>query len=392
MRKPTVLGQSARTQGDLPQPAAVPAVSLDTGAIVLRPEQAPAVQEALASLDFASIAPGEIIAIGLPAEQALQQTLDGFLGSLDRETATEVFTLFRRLEKGVDDAKLPEILERIQQGDRPGRVGQFLGKITGKSAEDVAQDVLDDIRKLITGSSTTLEDVLNLLQGEFDKKMQRLLNQLDALNRLKRKYGEHFDDFTVDAAVARAFLHKAQTYVAAQEAALKPGDVAAQTRLQELQAKLRLLESRALALEGTYTRLPTTAIVIQQIEDAGVSTLQETATTMNERFTSIKETLLALNGAFGIKAVQQLASRSAKLDAQLSKVRGELIKDVAVTAARAPGENRLAQAQRIEETLANMAEVHGLVQAAEAQTDQNFEVARQKFAAARAQFATLATR
>ena len=47
----------------------------------------------------------------LSAEQALQRTLDGFLARLDKNSASAVFALFGRLEEGVQDAKLPEILE-----------------------------------------------------------------------------------------------------------------------------------------------------------------------------------------------------------------------------------------------------------------------------------------
>ncbi|MGT2467579.1 hypothetical protein ACVOMV_25975 (plasmid) [Mesorhizobium atlanticum] len=75
----------------------------------------------------------------------------------------------------------------------------------------------------------------------------------------------------------------------------------AQARVQELRDKLRLLESRALALEGTYTRLPADQMVIQQIEQAGITTLQETATTVAARFASIKMTLLSIHGAFAVK-------------------------------------------------------------------------------------------
>lgn len=105
--------------------------SLDTGAIVLRPEQVPQAEQALAALDFAAVPSGDIIKIGLSAEQALQKTLDGFLTRLDKKTASKVFALFGRLEKGVDDAKLPEILEKIQKGEDPGFFAGLFAKLVG---------------------------------------------------------------------------------------------------------------------------------------------------------------------------------------------------------------------------------------------------------------------
>ena len=155
---------------------------------------------------------------------------------------------------------------------------------------------------------------------------------------------------------------------------------------------LQLLESRALALEGVYTRLPADQLVIQQIEQAGVATLQETATTIASRFASIKMTLLSIHGAFAVKSVQQLGERQARMDEQLTKLRGAALKDVAVAAARAPGDNRLAQAQQIEAIIVSTREIHELVEAARSETEEKFETARQKFAQARSELAALGSR
>jgi hypothetical protein len=219
--------------------------------------------------------------------------------------------------------------------------------------------------------------------------MQKLFAELQALETLKKAYATHFGDFTVEAAIARALLEQARPYVLSEAASANATDVVAQARVRELQDKLRLLESRALALEGTYTRLPADQMVIQQIEQAGIATLQETATTVAARFASIKMTLLSLHGAFAVKTVQQISARQAKLDEQLAKLRSATIKDVAVTAAAAPGDNRLAQAQQIEQIVASTREIHELVEAAKRGTEEKFETARQKFAQARQELAAL---
>lgn len=106
--KPTELPSAVRAS-DSPTARPLQTTPLETGAIVLRPEQMPQAEQALRDLDFGTVPPGDIIKIGLGSEQALHQTLDGFLARLDKKTAVKVFALFQRLEKGVDDAKLPEI-------------------------------------------------------------------------------------------------------------------------------------------------------------------------------------------------------------------------------------------------------------------------------------------
>lgn len=389
--KPTTIG-SPPPVAAVPQQPLVPAMPIQTGAIVLRPEQMPEAQKGLSALDFASMPAGDVIKIGLDAEQALQRTLDGFLARLDRNTASAVFALFGRLEQGVEDAKLPEILEKLQNGEKPGFISSLLGRLGGKRPEEIASELLAEIGELITGRTKTLADRMTKLEGELSGEMQKLFAELQALEALKQNYSVHFGEFTIFAAVARAFLDKARAYVAAEEARLNLADPVAQTRMIELKDKLRLLESRALALEGTYTRLPADQLVIQQIEQAGIATLQETATTVASRFASIKMTLLSIQGAFAVKSVQQLAGRQARLDKQLTELRGRALKDVVVSAAQAPGENRLAQAQQIEQIIATTNEIHVLVAAARKTTEEKFEQARQKFAAARQELATLASR
>lgn len=365
---------------------------MNTGAIVLREDQLPQAESALAALDFDAISPAQIATIGVGAEQNLGKTLDGMLARLDKKSAAKVFDLFTRLQQGVDDANLPELLERVQRGEKKGLFGTLralLQKLLGKSADEIAQDLMDQLADLITGRTRTLASEMQKLESELNNEMQALGTELASLGQLKQKYGEHFQEFTLQAAVARAFVDKARAHVQVQAAAANPADLVEQARVRELEDKLRLLESRALALEGTYTRLPADRMVIQQVEDAGVATLQETATTVASRLASIKMALLSIQGAFAVKTVQQLSARQAKLDEQLTKVRGDALKDVAATAARAPGENRLMQAKQIEAIIASTREINALVKSARKETDEKFEVARASFEQSRNALAQL---
>lgn len=388
--KPTIIGSTPSRETAVAR-SSTPVLPIDTGAIVLTPAQTATAVEGLANLDFATMRSSEIVKIGLDAEQALQRTLDGFLARLDQNTAAQVFALFGRLEKGVEDANLPEILEKVQNGEKPGVIGSLLARFRGKRPDQLAEELLAAVGALISGRTKTLADQMAKLEGELSTEMQKLFGELQALDGLKNSYRVHFDEFTIAAGVARALLDKARKKVEEEGAALNPSDPVAQGRILELKNKLGLLESRALALEGTYTRLPADQMVIQQIEQAGIATLQETATTVASRFASIKMTLLSIHGAFAVKSVQQMAGRQAKLDRQLTELRGRALNDVAVTAALAPGENRVAQAQQIERIIASTKEIHELVAAAKRTTSENFELARQKFLTARQDLVALSS-
>jgi len=360
-------------------PALVPQWNL--GAIVLKEQQLPAVQQALDALNFETMPTADIVRLGHDAEQQLHHTLDGFLARLDAKTAVHVFTLFDRLQQGVNDAKLPDVLKKVQRGTVPSLFARLIGVVRGKVfLQKLANDTYEEIRGLIVGRTKTLADVMGKLERELQVEMARLVTELQALDKLKVAYRQHFSDFTIAAGLTRAFFEKARTYVEAEAAKIGDStDAESQAHLQELRDKLQLLESRALALEGTYTRLPADHLVIQQLEQAGVGTLQETATTAAARFASIKMTLLAVHGAFAVKGVQQLGQRQADMDRQLAQVRGSLMKEVVTTSANAPGDNRLAQADQIAKIIAEAQEVRQIVEAARKSNQEKFAQARQKF-------------
>ncbi|MCR4341964.1 MAG: hypothetical protein NUW01_18970 [Gemmatimonadaceae bacterium] len=364
--------------------AASGTTTIDTGGIILNAEQGNRAVQALKGLDFMVMPSAQIAILGRDAEQGLHQTLDGFLARLDSKTAAALFKLFDRLQQGVQDADLQTVLKDVQQVDKLGFFEKLFGKLRGKGVDDLIREAYDKLRGVMVGKTNTLKDEMNKLEKELGIECNRLLQELQVLEKLKQSYSGHRENFAVAAAVAHAFLEQSKLQVAAFEAevAATP-DALKRARLQELQAKLQMLESRALALEGTYTRLPADQLVIQQIEQAGVSTLQETVTTASARFASIKMTLLALHGALTVKSLQNMAQQNAKLDAQLNAVRGALVKDIAATAANAPGDNRLAQAAQIEQIIKDAKEVDEIVTKARADNAAKFTTARAIFQKAR---------
>ena len=69
--KPTTIDSLVRTSPAAPAQQALGATGpMDTGAIVLRPEQLVEAQKSLATLDFAAMSSGDVLKIALDAEQA----------------------------------------------------------------------------------------------------------------------------------------------------------------------------------------------------------------------------------------------------------------------------------------------------------------------------------
>jgi len=355
--------------------------------MVLNDQQKQEVDRIVTGFEFTEVGSGSIIELGFKAEQGLQKTLDGFLARLDKNTSFQVFELFERLEKGVKDANLPEVL-RIVQENKPSLLRRFIGFLKGKSLSQITRESFENIKEMISGRTHTLANEVGKLEKELGVSMRKLSEELQSLEELKDSYHDNLSAFGIEAIAAQVLLEKARVYVREQEeivANLTSPDPQRQTQLRELQQKLQLLESRSLSLVGAYTRLPADHMIIQQIEQAGVATLQETAITASSRFASIKTTLLALNAAFNVKSVQQMSDKQAEMDRQLQQIRSQLTKEIVTTAATAPGDNRLEQAAQIEKIIQEANEIKALVKAAQTVNSQKFDLARERFAAARKQ-------
>lgn len=392
--KPTAMDTATSTPNlDLVRDPSLGQLSLITptssGQIVLKPEQVAIAEQQLRALNFEVMSPAEITMLGHDAERSLTQTLDGFLTNIDRAKNPKLFALFDRLQDGVVDAKLPELLVQIQNGDKSLKAriaGIFSKKALAKAAQDAYQATCD----LVAGRTKSLTSVMNSLETELATALQELLGELHNMETLKENYRDRIDDFAIATAVTHAFVQQARQFVEGKrQLQLANPDALSQSDLQEYEVKLELLESRALALEGVYSRLPADQLVIQQIQSAGVQTLQETATTATARFSSIKTTLIALHGALQVKGVQQLAAKNADLDRQLAQVRGSLMKEVVTTAANAPGDNRLEQARQLQALITLTGEVHDLVERARQENTKKFAAASTMFASARSDLANL---
>ena len=357
--------------------------------ITLSEEQLAQANAAAAAFDFEQASQSDIVQFGIAAEKGLATVLDGFLTGLDRNNAGKVFECFATLQKNVKDANLPAILAQVRN-DQPGIGQRLLGKLRGKSVQDLAHEGFEATRGMMAGKTKTLADQMTAMEQQLAAEITKLFQEMQNIDSLKVAYGSHLQEFALAAAISQLCLIKGKAYVEQQRAiANNSPDPMVKANFAELQNKLQLLESRSLALEGVYTRLPADRMVISQIQQAGVSTLQETLTTSASRTASIKMTLLTLHGALAVRGVQQLQAGQKKLDDDLLSIRQDVMKEVTTTAANAAGENRLAQADQIELIIRQTEEINTIVATAKVENARKFGEARDRFAAARNVLATM---
>lgn len=363
--------------------------AFDTGSIVLKPEDQERCKTMLAKMDLKKMQPGEIVLMGSTAEKELHSTLDGFLARLNKGNATKLFALFDRLDKGVKDADLDNVLKTVLE-TKPGWWTRLLGWFSGKDAKEVAQALYEKIVGTLSLTSKNLQAVMNGMEKELNDELQKLIVELKHLDQLKVSYTAHRENFAIAAALAKAFVNKSETLMIAERAnAAQANDAVVTAKLHELESKFENLKSRALVLEGQYTRLPADQLIIQQIQDAGVQTLQEVANTASTRFASIKQTLLQLQGALQVKGVQMLSAKHDDMDRQLQDLRQKLGQDVVTTAANAAGDNRIKQAEAIKKLIEEAKSLQAIVIEARKNNETKFQQAAATFKECRDELARL---
>lgn len=346
--------------------------------LALSPQQQDSLLARVDAFKFAEISQHDIAALGVEPELALNRTLDGFLSRIDKATSPQLFTLVASLNQHVQDENLPELANRILNA-RPSLLARILGIFNPKSLRQAANRAYEEAARIASGRSKALSDLIGTMETRLRVEMTRLNEELRHLDTVKAEYRKSFVAFAEDAVFLNSVLAKARIEVAAMEPELA-GDP---QRGHDVRDKLQSLESRALAVEATLTKLPADQLVIRQLQNAGVATLQELATTMASRFASIKMTLLTIHGARMVQDLQRLGQQGADLDRNLNHVRSQLMKDVVETAATAPGNNRLAQAQQLQSVVADTQNLVALVDASRDTNQRKFDEARALMAQAR---------
>jgi hypothetical protein len=352
--------------------------------LALSSEQETRLQARLQDFRFKEMPLQDISTLALDSELALNRTLDGFLSRIDKQNAPQLFNLVTQLNTSVDDQKLPQIADRILNA-KPSLLVRALGLVYPPVLKKASARLFEDISRAASGKTKTLADVVSSMETTLRQEMNTLHAELSHMDLIKAAYRESFVAFVEDT----AFLHNALNKARLDFQAIEPELLQDHQLHQEAQDKLQALESRALAVEGTMSRLPSDQLVIRQLQNAGVGTLQELATTMASRFASIKMTLLTIHGALQVRGVQRLGEQGAALDANLSQVRGKLMTDVVTSAAAAPGKNRAQQALQLQQIVADTRTLVTLVDAARATNAKQFSDARQVMADARQEMLSL---
>ena len=378
---PTTLGGLGVGIGSSALPVAAVSTALalpQNFPVNLEPQQTQALQARVEKFDFAAIPAQHIASLGQEPTVALNRVLDGFLDRVNKAENPQIFKLVDTLAEEVAKERIGELAEQILSA-KPGLMDRFLGFFSKKALQRGLDKAYEEMGRVARVKSKSLSDVVEAMEKKLQLEMNKLNEELRVMDTLKGEYRKAFVSFAEEV----AFLHNALAKAQAQMPALLAAADKDVIRQQELQDKLQNLESVALSREAMMTRMPAEQLIIRQLQNAGVSTLQELSVTMGDRFASIRMTLLGIHGANLVRGVQRLGQANANLDNQLQEARAKLMGTVVATAANAPGDNRLQQANNLKRVVADTQALQNIVETARDTNKAKFEEARNTMAEVR---------
>lgn len=352
--------------------------------LAITPEQGRELQMRLDAFDFSTLTMADIRATASASEMNFSKVLDSFLARIDSQGSHQLFRLVDELSEAIDQEKLPELTDRILDS-RPPLLTRLLGLIYPRALKRAAIRVWEETARIASGSTKKLHDHVNAIEKKLREALSRMDGEMRQFEAVKQAYQEAFVSFALDTAFLHSMLLKSRAQFEQQREELTKDP----QKLMDAEDRLQALESRALAIEGSMSRLPADQLVLRQLQMAGQSTFQELTTTAAGRFANIKMTLLSVHGALDIRNAQRLGEQGAALERNLDATRKRLTAEVTTKAANMPGDNRLQQAQGIADVVKATRELVELAAAARKENQSKFEQARTMLAASRQEMLTL---
>ncbi|HDR9103738.1 TPA: hypothetical protein QDB04_000512 [Burkholderia vietnamiensis] len=397
--QPTAIGAAPRTLSGITtlEPAPVypvaPVAQTSQGLTLpqnfplsLNAEQTTALQARIEQFDFTAMPLQSFAMLSQEPTTNLNRVLDGFLSRINKAENPQLFKLVDALSEKIAEEKIGALAEQILDA-KPTLRDQVIGFFSKKKLQESLDKALEELGRTVRAKSKTLSDLVIEQEKKLTTEMAKLQAELGNLANLKAEYRNAFIAFCIEVAFLNSVLSKAKAAAPALVAAAGK-DVMLK---QDIQDKLQALESVSLSREAMMTRLPGEALITRQLENAGVQTLLELATTMGDQFASIRMVLLNLHGANLVRNVQRLGQANANLDNQLQAARAKLMQTVVTTAANAAGDNRIEQANNLKRVVNDSETLQKTVNEAREANQRKFEEARNTMAQVRQDFLALAS-
>ncbi|MFT4180520.1 MAG: Toxic anion resistance protein (TelA) [Rhizobium sp.] len=340
--------------------------------------------EAIASrTSLGKLEPSSLVTFGQEAVSGFGSKLDAILAQITNAQSPVLFELFRTIRDGVKISDLRELETEIRAKLKGSILERLLVALGLRDPAERLRRVTDEVRGMLQSKAKSLSDLIKPLEAKVEQESVTLVSEVSRMSELANAYRTSIVSLGVFVEAGRRIVEQAEIDLQRLKTDAAGGDPLRVQTARDHAQKLDIFRNRVLVLENAYAKAPADLDSIGIARGAALATLAETVSSANTEFNDIKSILIRLHVLFQMQSIQQMNEMRRELRASLQRYGLEVLNDVSVNAARASGENRLADAELVLATAQRLRSIADKVVAEGEKNNQRYAQARIKLEQAR---------
>lgn len=340
-------------------------------------------QEIAGKTSLDTMEPSSLVTFGQEALSGFGTKLDAILSQITNAQSPVLFELFRTIRDGVKGADLEALEADIREKLKGGFIERILVSLGLREPAARLKKVSDEVRGMLQSKAKSLSELVRPLETKVDEESAKLVGEVSRMSGLADAYKEAIVSLGVYVLAGREIVGQAEKDLDRLQQEASGGDPLRVQAARDHSQKLDIFRNRILVLENAYAKAPSDLDSIGIARGAALATLAETVSSANAEFNDIKSVLIRLHVLFQMQSIQQMNDMRRELRASLQKYGMDVLENVSVTAARASGENRLADADLVLQTAQRLRSIADKVVAEGEKNKQRYAEARSKLEQAR---------
>lgn len=295
-----------------------------------------------------------VVLFGSDLQKKTSETFDKLLAQITKGESPILFELFKQLQKGIKDTNLSELEEEIKKSQGKSAFSSIMDSIGLSSVAKRLQAANERIGSLLTSKSENLLTMTKEMENKLNTEVLKLIDDSKLMEQLAQEFRSNVQQYKIWVDAGRQILSDAKAILVQKQQVAANGDPLAIEDVKVFEQKIQLFESRVLVLETILAEAPVELEAIRLQQGAGYQVLAETASSSLSDFNRIKSALMKISVSHKISSVATMNTERKALSDSLNKHSADLLGKTAEDAARAAGQNRLDDANRLLEYATNM--------------------------------------
>lgn len=320
----------------------------------------------------------QIVLFGSERQRELSQKLDDLLVLVTKGSSPVLFEMFRQLQKGIDEANLPELEKSVREALQKRWYHSILDVLHLSNRIDRMQKASSRVENMVISKSKSLLDLTRKMEDSTETEVAKLVSDISKLSALAIEYRkdlevlqEYVDSGNQILAISKARLENMRNTV-------DRNDQLSVENLERYEQKVELFENRVLTLEHAVGSAMKELQAIRLSQGAAFSTLGETANASMQDFNEIKAALIKQSVNMQLQQVQQMGKERRVLKNKLQSYESQTLDNVAINAKQSMGLNRLEDANNLLENAKKLKALSDRLIAEERENQKRYSEARQK--------------